>query len=535
MPEKKPGKHRILVSEPVGETGLKLLRAQPEFKVDVRLKLTPEGLKRELASTDALIIRSETKVTADLLDSAARLRVIGRAGVGVDNVDVPAATRRGILVTNAPEGNTVAAAEHALALLLSLARNVPAAHTSMRSGEWKRSKFMGHELLGKTLGLIGLGRIGGEVAGRARAFGMQVIACDPLITVDKAREQGVELVELKTLLRRADYISLHATLTPETKHLLGRREFQAMKRGVRIVNCARGGMVDETALAEAIRRGQVAGAALDVFETEPPPKGHPLLTLDPVIMTPHLGASTEEAQENVSVAIAEQVRDYLLRGVVRSAVNAPAAAPEVQRELAPYMELAERMGRFLIQLARGAPKRFELEYLGEITHRNVSLLTAAAVKGALSLALRERVNEVNAMALAKERGIGVAEGTSSEGGDFSSLIKFTLETEHEKRSAEGTVIGKGEPHVVAVDGLHLDIIPEGVMITFSNVDRPGIVGKVGMILGRNKINIAGLHLGRIAIGKRAVSIFSVDNPVPPNVLKELTALDELADVRVVTI
>jgi len=342
-------------------------------------------------------------------------------------------------------------------------------------------------------------------------------------------------VDIKGLLKRADYISLHATLTPDTRHMIGKKEFAAMKKGVRLVNCARGGLIDEAALADALRSGIVGGAALDVFETEPPAKENRLLGMDNVVLTPHLGASTEEAQVAVSVVVAEQVRDYLLKGLIRNAVNAPTAAPETMNEMAPYMDLAERMGRFLIQLADGSPRRLELEYSGEITRRNVALLTAAAVKGALSMALSERVNEVNALALAKDRGIGVSEGTVSEVGEFSTLIRFQVVTDKETRSAEGTVIGKNEPHIVAVDGLHLDVVPQGVMITFSNVDRPGIVGKVGTILGRNRINIAGLHLGRLAVGKRSVSIFSVDNPVPPSVLAELAKVAELSDVKVVTV
>jgi D-3-phosphoglycerate dehydrogenase len=526
---------RVLVSDPVAEAGLALLRSCPEFNVDVRLKLAPDELKKALAGADALVIRSETKVTADVLETAKSLKIIGRAGVGVDNVDVAAATRRGVLVTNAPEGNTIAAAEHAVALLLSLTRNVPAANASMRAGEWKRSKFVGHELFGKTLGLVGLGRIGREVAKRALAFGMNVVGCDPLIAADKAREAGVTLVDIRSLLKRADYISLHATLNPDTRHMIGKKEFAIMKKGVRLVNCARGGLIDEAALAVAVKSGQVGGVALDVFETEPPAKDNPLLGMENVVLTPHLGASTEEAQVAVSVVVAEQVRDYLLKGLVRNAVNAPTAAPETMSEMAPYMDLAERMGRFLIQLVAGSPKRLELEYSGEITRRNVAMLTAAAVKGALSMALSERVNEVNALALAKDRGIGVSEGTVSTVGEFSTLIRLVVVTDRESRSVEGTVIGKDEPHIVAVDGLHLDIVPKGVMITFSNVDRPGIVGKVGTILGRNRINIAGLHLGRMAVGKRSVSVFSVDDPVPAKVLVELAELAELSDVKVVTI
>jgi len=525
----------VLVADPVADQGLKLLRDHPAFRIEVKSGLTGAALQQALSDADALIIRSETKVTADVLPANGRLKVIGRAGVGVDNVDVPAATRQGILVMNAPEGNTLAAAEHTMAMMLSLARNVPRANASMRAGEWKRSKFVGHELFGKVLGIIGMGRIGAEVAKRARSFGMTVVCADPLITAERASELGVELVALPAIFGRADVLTLHAPLMQATRHLINATTLKQMRKGAFLINCARGGLVDEAALARALQDGHLAGAAIDVFETEPPAPGHPLLKLEQVVLTPHLGASTHEAQINVSTVIAEQIRDYLLSGLVRNAVNAPATAPEALSELGPYLGLVERMGRFLIQITDGAPRQIVLEYSGEIAKRNLAMLTAAAVKGILSIALNERVNLVNALSLAKERGIEVTESKSSEAREFSSLARMTLVTEKERRSMEGTVIGKDEPHVVAIDGLHLDIVPEGVMITFSNVDRPGIVGKVGTILGRGKINIAGLHLGRIAIGRRAVSIFSVDNPVPEKVLKELSGLDELMDVRIVTI
>ncbi len=529
------GTFRVLVTDPVAEPGLALLRRHPAFVVEERLKIGPAELKKALAGADALIIRSETKVTADVLPSNGRLKVIGRAGVGVDNVDVEAATRAGILVMNAPEGNTIAAAEHAMALMLSAMRNVPRATASLKAGEWKRSKFTGRELFRKTLGVVGLGRIGAEVAKRAASFGMEVLGSDPLLTADRARELGAELVEVRDIIRRADVITLHAPLTPRTRHMLGAKEFAAMKKGVVIINCARGGLIDEAALASAIHAGKVASAAIDVFEQEPVAPANPLLKIDQVVVTPHLGASTEEAQVNVSTVVAEQIRDYLLSGLVRNAVNAPATAPEALSVLGPYLNLAERMGRFIVQLSEGAPRKIEIEARGELAATAGASLAAAAVKGLLSIALRERVNVVNARALAKDRGIEVAELKSPEADEFASLIRVTLTTSAERRTMDGTIIGKDEPHVVAIDGLHLDIVPQGVMITFTNVDRPGIVGRVGTILGKAKINIAGLHLGRIAIGKKAVSIFSVDNPVPADVLRDLSKFSELSEVRVVTI
>jgi D-3-phosphoglycerate dehydrogenase len=535
MAAEKKASFRILASDPVAPEGLKILRETPGFEVEAAEKMSPEALKKAVAGADALVVRSETKVTAEVIAAAPRLKVVGRAGVGIDNVDVTAATKRGILVMNAPEGNTIAAAEHAMALLLALSRNVPWAHASLSKGEWKRSAFIGRELFGKVLGLVGLGRIGGEVAKRARAFGMTVMASDPLVSPERAREMGAELVPFKDLLARADYISLHAALTPETRHMLGAAEFSAMKRGVRLVNCARGPLIDEAALAAAVKEGKVGGAALDVFEKEPPDKGNPLLGLERVVVTPHLGASTEEAQVNVSVVIAEQVRDYLLHGTVRNAVNAPSVPPEVLAEMGPYMDLAERMGRFLIQLAGGRAEKLEVRALGDISRRNTALLTSSAVCGALSAALGEGVNSVNAMSLAKERGIEVSESRSTESREFSSVLELAVVSGAARRTMQGVVIGKREPHVVSIDGLHLDIVPDGHMLIFTNVDRPGIVGKVGTILGKARVNIAGLHLGRMETGKRSVSIFSVDDPVPPAVLKELSALEDLADVTVVSV
>lgn len=536
MPAAKKAPYRVLISDPIAEPGIALLRAcAPAIAVEVKTGRTPEELKKDIANADGLVVRSETKVTAEIMAAAPRLKVVGRAGVGVDNIDLKEATRRGILVLNAPEGNTIAAAEHTLALLLALARNVPAAHASLKGGEWKRSRFTGRELYGKVLGVVGLGRIGREVARRARAFGMTIVGFDPLVAEEKARELGVELDSLKGVLKRADFLTLHAALTPDTRHLLNAAAFAAMKKGVRIVNCARGALVDEAALAAAIKDGKVAGAALDVFEAEPPSKDNPLLGLDAVVVTPHLGASTEEAQTNVARVVAEQVRDYLLQGIVKNAVNAPAAPPELLGEIGPYLDLAGRMGRFLIQMTDGAPSRIELEYSGELSRRDAAPFTAAAVRGVLSHALGDRVNVINAMTLAKERGITVTERKTSETREFSSLLRIAIGTAGGVRDAEGTVIGKTEPHLVAVDGLHLDVVPGGSMITFTNVDRPGIVGRVGTILGRHKVNIAGLHLGRVSIGKRAVSIFSVDPPVPPAVLTELAALPELSDVRLVEV
>lgn len=528
-------KFRVLITDKLAQQGIDLLKADPNFEVDVRLKIAGEDLKKALLESDALIVRSETKARADVLEGNTRLKVIARAGVGIDNVEVPVATKNGILVMNAPDSVTIAAAEQAMALMLAVARNVAAACASTKSGKWERGHFMGTELNGKTLGVVGMGRIGGEVVKRAVAFGMKVIVSDPMVNPDKIREFGAEPATLDEIYAKSDYITLHAPMTPETKGMLNAATFAKMKKGVRIINCSRGGAIVEADLVEAVKSGQVAAAGLDVFEKEPTPPDNPLLTLDKVTVAPHLGASTEEAQVNVAIIIAEQVRDYLLHGAVRNAVNVPATSPETLRELGPYADLVRRMGSFLIQMLSGVPRRIFIEYRGDIAKRHTGLLTSSAVTGVLSHALEGRVNEVNAHSLAKERGIEVESSKSSEARDFASLVTLTVTGEAGTRSAEGTVIGKDEPHIVAVDGLHLDMVPEGTMITFQNTDKPGIVGKVGTILGKSSINIASLHVGRKAAGKPAVSIFSVDGQVPAGVVKELGALEELSNVRVVHI
>jgi len=528
-------KFRVLITDKLAPAGIDLLKADSRFEVDVRLKLAGEDLKKALLESDALIVRSETKARGDVLEGNTRLKVIARAGVGIDNVEVPVATKNGILVMNAPDSVTIAAAEQAMALMLAVARNVAQACASTKGGKWERGLFMGTELFGKTLGVIGMGRIGGEVVKRSVAFGMNVIVFDPMVNPDKVREYGAEPASLDEIYRKSDYITLHAPMTPETRGMMNRETFAKMKKGVRIINCSRGGAIIEADLVEAVKSGQVAAAGLDVFEKEPTPPDNPLLALDKVTVAPHLGASTEEAQVNVAIIIAEQVRDYLCDGVVRNAVNVPSTNSEVMKEMAPWLDLADRMGRFLVQLVSGTPLRISIEYRGEIMKKSTGLLTSSAVTGMLSHAMEGRVNAVNALSLAKARGIEVAVVKSSEGHDFASLVTMSIESAKGRRSAEGTVIGRGEPHIVGVDGLHLDVVPQGSMIVFTNTDKPGIVGKVGTILGKAGINIAGLHVGRIQQGKPAVSIFSVDGAVPEGVARELGGLEELSDVRVVSI
>ena len=530
-----PAKFRVLITDKLAQQGIDLLKADPRFEVDVRLKLAGEDLKKALQESDALIVRSETKAKADVLEGNTRLKVIARAGVGIDNVEVPVATKNGILVMNAPDSVTIAAAEQAMALMLAVARNVAQACASTKAGKWERSSFMGTELSGKTLGVIGMGRIGGEVVKRSVAFGMKVLVFDPMVNPDKVREYSAEPASLEEIYSKSDYISLHAPMTAETKGMINKDTLARMKKGVRIINCSRGGAIVEADLAEAVKSGHVAGAGLDVFDKEPTSPDNPLLQLDKVTVAPHLGASTEEAQVNVAIIIAEQVRDYLVSGAVRNAVNVPATNPEILKELGPWADLSNRMGRFLVQLFDGAPRKITIEFRGDIAKKNTGILVSSSVTGILSHAMEGRVNAVNALALAKSRGIEVSESKSSDTGDFASSITMAIEGEKGRRSAEGTVMGHREPHIVAVDGLHLDVVPDGNMIAFTNTDKPGIVGKVGTIIGNAGMNIASLHVGRIQQGKPAVAIFSVDGKVSPEVVRELGGIAELSDVRIISI
>ncbi len=414
---------KILVSDQLSDEGLEILREVKEFQVDLRTELKPEALKEIIKNYEALVVRSATKVTKDIIGAASNLKVIGRAGVGLDNVDLEAATQKGIIVMNTPAGNTISTAEHTMSMILSVSRNIPQASASTKKGEWKRSKFMGVELYSKTLGIVGFGRIGGEVAKRALSFGMKVVAFDPFLSREVAESLGVEILELKELLAVSDFITVHTPLTSETKHMISDKEFALMKKGVRVINCARGGIIDETALLKALKEGKVTAAALDVFEKEPIPAEHEFLKLDNVIVTPHLGASTEEAQVNVSIEVAEIVRDALLGRGIRNAANYPCLEAEVCKILDPFINLSEKMGMFVSQLVEGRFQEVNISYSGEIVKYNLSPLTMSLTKGILSPILKETVNFVNAVNLAKERGINIRESKSSKEAEFVNLIQ----------------------------------------------------------------------------------------------------------------
>lgn len=523
---------KILISDPLSEEGVKILEKEKEFKVDIKQKLPPEELKKIIGEYNALIVRSETKVTADIIASADNLKIIGRAGVGLDNVDVDAASKRGIIVMNAPAGNTISTAEHTMSMILALSRNIPQANISMREGKWDRKKFMGTELYNKVLGVVGLGRIGTEVTKRALSFKMKVVVYDPYLSEDRAKKLEVELGDLATVLKQADYITVHTPLTAETKHLIGEKEFKMMKKGVRVVNCARGGIIDEKALEAALLSGQVAGAALDVYEKEPP-VDNPLVKMPNVVATPHLGASTEEAQVAVSIDIAESIKDALLNKGIRNAVNVPSIDSEMMRNLKPYLSLAEKIGLLHTQLAEGHVHKIKVKYIGDVTEYDITPITMALVKGLLSPILQETINYMNALLIAKNRGIEVAESKTTEILDFANAIAVTVETQKGSNLIMGSLFTKSDPRIIRINNFYVDLVPRGHMVYISNKDVPGVVGEIGTILGQNNINIAGMTFGRINPGGDAITVLNIDNAPTDEVVKKLRKARNINDVKVI--
>jgi D-3-phosphoglycerate dehydrogenase len=522
---------KILVSDALSEEGLKILKEVKEFQVDVKTDLKPEELKSVVRNYEALLVRSATKVTKDIIDSATKLKVIGRAGVGLDNVDLDAATQKGVIVMNTPSGNTISTAEHTVSMILALSRNIPQANSSTKKGEWKRSKFMGVELYAKVLGIVGFGRIGKEVAKRALSFGMRVLAYDPFLSKEVAESLGIEVVELKELFQKADYITVHTPMTDETRHMISTEQFKMMKKGVRIINCARGGIINEEALISAIKEGKVAGAALDVFEKEPVSTDSELLKLDNVIITPHLGASTEEAQVNVAIEVAEIVRDALLGKGIRNAANYPCLEAEVCKVLDPYISLAERLGSFSGQLVEGRFQELDISYSGTFAAYDLSPITMALCKGLLSPILKETVNFINAVSLAKERGIKVKEAKSSKEDEFVNLIQLAIKTDKETRIIWGTLSGNKQPRIVKIDKYYLDLFPVGDMIYIENWDRPGLIGNLGTLLGKHDINIAAMTFGRDKLGGKAISVLNIDSPVLPDVAEKIKNLENIMTIK----
>ena len=511
---------KVLVTEPLSAPGLDLLRR--EFDVDERPELAEEGLLEAISGYDALVVRSQTKVTAEVLERASDLKVVGRAGIGLDNVDVDAATRRGVLVVNAPQTNIVSAAEHTMALLLAQARNVPQADAALRAGTWARERFEGVELHGKTLGVIGLGRVGAMVAQRAAGFGMRLVGYDPYVSKDRAKQMGVELMpNLEALLVQADFLTIHLPRTSETIGLIGTRELSLMKEGARIVNTARGGIVDEKALIEGIRSGRIGGAALDVFATEPVPPAHPILQLPHVVVTPHLGASTREAQDKTGLAIAEMVLLALRGEFVPYAVNV-SAGTEVGESVRPFLPLAEKLGIVLTGLAESPMRSLEAEYVGGLAEHDTRALTLAALKGALGPVVHEPVSFVNAPAIARERGLSVSERRSPVSRDYVNLMRLRADTEAGEVSVAGTVVGvRDGERLVQIHDFDVDLVPAAHMVFFLYEDRPGVVGTVGSLLGDAGVNIASMEVGRKQAGGLALMALTVDSPIPGEVLASI--------------
>ncbi|HTT74597.1 MAG TPA: phosphoglycerate dehydrogenase [Candidatus Binataceae bacterium] len=524
---------RVLLSDSLAPQGIDVLKRHPQLSFDVKTGLSPSELASIIALYDALIIRSGTRVTREVIDHAASLRVIGRAGVGVDNVDLDAATRRGIVVMNSPQGNSVTTAEHTISMLMALARHIPAANAAIKAGRWDRSKFTGVEVSHKTLGIIGLGNIGRIVADRAQGLKMKVIGFDPIITAEAAAKAGIDLVDLETLYRNSDFITVHAPLTEETRGLVNARAFAMMKKGVRVINCARGGIVDETALLEALKSGHAAGAALDVFVEEPPPPGHPLLKLDNLIATPHLGAATGEAQVQVAVDIAHQVADFLLSGTIRHAINIPALGVKELEVLGPHLALGEKLGQLAAQLIGEAPTEVKVSFAGDSAKLNSEPIIASVLRGLLSGFLAQKLNFVNAPYLARERGIMVTETRSRETTDYVNMLTITVTTRSGNHEVAGAVIGNRALRMVRIDGFRIEAAPEGYFLVLHNRDVPGVVGAVGTILGQAGINIAGLELGRDRAGGTALSLVEVDGPVSASMLERLKTIPAITSASLI--
>ena len=524
---------KVLSSDNLSATGVAILK-KAGLEVDARSKTSVEEIEKIIGEYDALIIRSATKVTAGLLEKAAKLKVVGRAGSGLDNVDIPAATKKGVVVMNTPGGNTVTTAEHTVGMIFACARMIPQAYSSLKAGKWEKKKFEGVELFDKTLGIVGLGAIGGVVANRAIGLGMKILAYDPFISQEKAKSMGIELADLPTIYRRSDFITVHTPKTKETANLINKDTIAQMKDGVRIINCARGGIVNEQDLYEALKSGKVGAAAFDVFEKEPP-ENHPLLSLDNFIATPHLGASTREAQENVAVAVAEQVVDYLIAGTVRNAVNVPSVPADQLPTLSPYINLAERMGLFQAQVFEGGLTQVAVEYSGEVSNLKLEPITLAALKGLLTPVLNENVNYVNAPLIAKDRGIEIKVSKTSGGTEYTSLITIRIKADGRDLSVSGTLNSRKEPRIVQVDNFPMEAVPEGDMLVLMNNDKPGVIGGIGMLMGQNGINIARMQFGREMQGGRAMSVVSIDSPASDEVMAKIKKLQNVLSVKQIRI
>jgi len=521
---------KILVADDLSPAGLEAFNRHKEMDVTVRQGMSPEELESMIPGFDALVVRSSTKITPGVIAAAENLKVIGRAGIGVDNIDVDTATRGGIVVMNTPQENTIAAAEHTISLMMSLSRKIPQADASMKKGKWEKGKFLGTEVFNKTLGVIGVGKIGAIVAERAAGLKMRVIAYDAYLSPKTASSKGIQLVPLDELLARSDIVTVHVPLTKETRNLIDADALKKMKPGAMLINCARGGIVNEQDLYEAVTSCHLAGAALDVFEVEPV-KDNPLCKLENVICTPHLGARTIEAQENVAIAIAEQIVDYLLNGTMRNAVNVPSVSPELLPYISPFLTLGEKLGTFIRRISDFAIEEIVIEYQGEVTDHGVEAITSSVLKGVFTPTLGDHVNIISARAIAAERGIRVREVTSSTAEDFVSLVGVTLRAGEEENYVAGTILWKKDIRIVRVNNFDIEAVPTGNMLFIYNSDRPGVIGDIGTTLAKHKINIATMYLGRDQAGGRAVSLWQIDSSVTKELADELAALPNIISVK----
>jgi D-3-phosphoglycerate dehydrogenase len=518
---------KVLVSDALGDAGVQIFRDTAGIDVDIKTGLAPRELEAIIAQYDALVIRSATRVTEEILEAGKKLKVVGRAGIGLDNVDIPAATQRGIVVMNTPTGNVVTTAEHAIAMMMALTRNIPQGTLSLKAGRWDKKKLQGREVFNKTLGVIGFGKIGSIVADLAKGLRMRVVVYDPFVVPRQIEKAGFENVTLDELYQRADYISVHVPKLKETTGLLNKAAFAKMKDGVMIMNCARGGIVNEDDLQEAMQSGKVAGAALDVFENEPPGACR-LFELDRIICTPHLGASTQEAQTNVAVAVARQIIDYLLNGTIVNAVNVPSVTGELLKKIGPYMAVGDRMGCLQAQLADGPVKDVTIEYTGDFKGMDMTPVSTSILKGLLTSMVSDAVNFVNAPVVAREMGIQVIESTTSEAEDYTHLITLRVRTDAGENIVAGTIIGRSDIKVVKINNFRLELVPEGHILLIFNQDRPGAIGGIGTTLGRHRINIGRMYVGQEKDGARNIIFLQTDTPVPPDVLAELRSA-ELVD------
>jgi D-3-phosphoglycerate dehydrogenase len=525
--------YKVLVSDPISDMGIQMLYDAADVEVVKQSGLSEDELIAIIGEYDALLVRSQTKVTEKIMNAGTKLKVIGRAGVGVDNIDLEAATKRGIIVINAPDGNTIATCELTFAMMMSTARMIPQAYKKTVGGEWDR-KFIGVELRNKTLGILGMGRIGSEVAKRAKVFGMEVIGYDPFLTEERAEKIGVKLGTVNEIVAKADFITVHTPLTPETRHLISKPQFEIMKPGMRLINCARGGIIDEMAMVEAIDQGIVAGAAFDVFEVEPPQKDHPFLNNPKVIVTPHLGASTIEAQENVAIDVSEEVLHILRNEPFKNAVNLPPVPANVLNKLQPYFGLGEKIGSILGQIAQGAVYEIVVNYAGELVDVDTSQLTRYIVKGVFENQL-ESINIVNAMHLAKSRDVNIVVQTSNTAKSFTNLVTVTVKTKQEEKTLAGTLLAGYGERIVRIDQYPVDFAAEGNLLLISHNDKPGIIGRVGTLLGSNNVNIATMQVGRKVIGGSAIMVLTIDKSAPAEVLAELTTQAEIVNVRALTV